>query len=126
MVEEWAKWKDTTEKAMEEAGTSSETFTEDITSDMEEIGEATEDLAGTIDEQVEHMITYMGDLMDAVQEWRDMYLDAINAIISANESLAISQEEAAAAFDKNTDYSALMNEYLNKGGKVGDATYNEL
>jgi hypothetical protein len=30
------------------------------------------------------------------------------------------------AFDMDTDYTALINEYLNSGGKVGDATYNEL
>jgi hypothetical protein len=33
---------------------------------------------------------------------------------------------ASVGFDKDVDYSSLINEYLNKGGKVGDATYNEL
>ncbi|MBO7210918.1 MAG: hypothetical protein J6V44_07900 [Methanobrevibacter sp.] len=50
MGEAWKEWHDTVGNAMEEAGTSSETFTEDIKSDAEEIGTATEDLADVIDE----------------------------------------------------------------------------
>jgi hypothetical protein len=86
MISEWEKWKNTTTKAMETAGTSSETFTQDITTDMGEIGTATETLAGDIDTQTQNMITYIGNLMDKVEDWRDEYIDAINQMIAANES----------------------------------------
>ena len=85
MIGEWEKWKDTTTKAMETAGTSSETFTQDVTTDMSEIGTATETLAGDIDTQTQNMITYIGNLMDKVEDWRDEYIDAINQMIAANE-----------------------------------------
>jgi hypothetical protein len=49
MIGEWNKWKTTTTEAMEEVGSSSETFTSDIESDMTDIGTATEELAGDID-----------------------------------------------------------------------------
>lgn len=123
MGEAWKEWHDTVGNAMEEAGTSSETFTEDIKSDAEEIGTATEDLADVIDEQTENMVDYMGRLVEAVADWRDQYISAIDEIIKKNEELANVQ---AASFDKDADYSALINEYLNNGGKVGDATYKEL
>ena len=123
MGEAWKEWHDTVGNAMEEAGTSSETFTEDIKSDAEEIGTATEDLADVIDEQTENMVDYMGRLVEAVADWRDQYISAIDEIIKKNEELANVQ---AASFDKDSDYSALINEYLNNGGEVGDVTYKEL
>ena len=123
MGEAWKEWHDTVGNAMEEAGTSSEAFTEDIKSDAEEIGTATEDLADVIDEQTENMVDYMGRLVEAVADWRDQYISAIDEIIKKNEELANVQ---AVSFDKDADYSALINEYLNSGGEVGDATYKEL
>jgi hypothetical protein len=63
MGEAWKEWHDTVGNAMEEAGTSSETFTEDIKSDAEEIGTATEDLAGVIDTQTADMVDYMDRLV---------------------------------------------------------------
>lgn len=63
---------------------------------------------------------------DAYADQRDTLLELIDAyeeyIKQINSQVAIANTD----FDKNTDYSALMNEYLNSGGKVGDATYNEL
>ena len=63
---------------------------------------------------------------DAYADQRDTLLELIDAyeeyIKQINSQVAIANTK----FDKNTDYSALMNEYLNSGGKVGDATYNEL
>jgi hypothetical protein len=87
MIDEWDKWKTTTEDAMEEVGSSSETLTDDITSDMEDIGDATEDLADDIDAQTKNMITYIDNLMDKVEDWRKKYIDAIGDIIDANEKL---------------------------------------
>jgi hypothetical protein len=49
MSQAWKDWHDNVDGAMTEAGTSSATFTEDIKADAEEIGAATEDLAGVID-----------------------------------------------------------------------------
>ena len=34
--------------------------------------------------------------------------------------------KANVGFDKNTDYSAVINDYLVDGGKVGDEVYNQL
>ena len=63
---------------------------------------------------------------DAYADQRDTLLELIDAyeqyIKQINSQVAIANTD----FDKNTDYSALINEYLNSGGKVGDATYNEL
>ena len=87
MIEKWDDWKTTTEDAMEEVGSSSETFTSDIESDMEDIGIATGNLADDIDEQTQNMITYIGNLMDKVEDWRREYLQAIQDMIEANERL---------------------------------------
>lgn len=54
-------------------------------------------------------------LLNLIEEYKN-YLELLNAKTNT----------AQVGFDKNTDYSALMNEYLNNGGKVGDATYNQL
>ena len=123
MGEAWQTWHNSVNQSMTEAGTSSATFTEDIKADAEEIGTATENLAGVIDTQTTNMVDYMGRLVEAVQDWRDEYIAAIDDIISKNEELAEVQE---VAFDKHADYSALINEYLNSGGKVGDKTFNAL
>lgn len=54
-------------------------------------------------------------LLNLIEEYKN-YLELLNAKTNT----------AQVGFDKNTDYSVLMNEYLNNGGKVGDATYNQL
>lgn len=54
-------------------------------------------------------------LLNLIEEYKN-YLSLLNAKTNT----------AQVGFDKNTDYSALINEYLNNGGKVGDATYNQL
>lgn len=54
-------------------------------------------------------------LLNLIEEYKN-YLELLNAKTNT----------AQVGFDKNTDYSVLMNEYLNNGGEVGDATYNQL
>ena len=91
MIEKWDEWKTNTENAMSEVGSSSESFTEDIKNDMSDIGDATEDLADEINTQTSNMITYMGNLVDAIENWRKKYIDAVDSIIRKNKELALSE-----------------------------------
>ena len=91
MIKKWDEWKTNTEGAMAEVGSSSETFTEDIKNDMSDIGDASEDLADEIDTQTSNMITYMGNLVGAIEDWRKKYVDAVDSIIKKNEELALSE-----------------------------------
>jgi hypothetical protein len=50
MIQAWQDWYDNVDEAMEEAGTSSDMFTKHIQNDTEDISNATEELADTIDE----------------------------------------------------------------------------
>ena len=120
MGQAWKDWHDNVDGAMTEAGTSSDTFTEDIKADAEEIGTATEDLADVIDEQTEDMVDYMGRLVKAIADFRDEYLALVDEISTKNEATV------GIGFDKDTDYSALMNEYLNNGGKTTDKAFKDL
>ena len=54
---------------------------------MEDIGTATETLAGTIDTQMTNMKTYIQGLMNKVEEWRKAHISAIDEIIRKNEEL---------------------------------------
>ena len=63
---------------------------------------------------------------DAYADQRDTLLELIDAYEQYINQLNSQVAAANTEFDKNTDYTGLMNEYLNSGGKIGDATYNEL
>jgi ABC-type transporter Mla subunit MlaD len=55
------------------------------------------------------------ELLALIAEY-EAYIEALNKQV----------EVQSAGFDKDTDYSALMNEYLSKGGSTDDETFKEL
>ena len=85
------------------------------------------------DKIVNGIIPAIDDELIAVQNQTDAYADQRDTLLQLIDAYGqyinqLNSQVAAANtdFDKNTDYTALMNEYLNSGGKIGDATYNEL
>jgi len=66
------------------------------------------------------MVDYMGRLVEAIAGFRDEYLALVDEIAAKNEATV------GIGFDENVDYSALMNEYLNNGGKTTDKAFKEL
>lgn len=122
-INEWKNVQTIANQEVEGALSNSKKATEELT-------EESEKLKDTINDEV---IPTISDEIDAVKEQTDAYaaqraelqalintyenyLNALDATISAN----------SIGFDKNTDYSALMNEYLNSGGKTSDKAFQDL
>ena len=121
----WATWHASVDKSMEEAGTSSETFTEDIKDDMEDIEDATDDLADNIDDKTKDMTEDIDELMQKVKEWRDDYLQKIQDMIDANEKLALSEgkEPSEINVSKSDDEDGKGSDSDDgTGGKSGDTS----
>jgi hypothetical protein len=110
---------------MVEAGTSSGTFTQDVQTDMSNISTATDQLATNIDQKTNDMITYIGNLMTQVDNWRREYLEAIRQMIKANEELAASEYKAPPTPPKDTsggddEVGGFKDTGGNPGGNPGD------
>lgn len=122
-INEWKNVQTIANQEVEGALSNSKKATEELT-------EESEKLKDTINDEV---IPTISDEIDAVKEQTDAYaaqraelqalintyenyLNALDATISAN----------SIGFDKNTDYSALINEYLNSGGKTSDKAFQDL
>ena len=120
------EWKNVQTIANDEVGgalNNSKKATEDLTTESR-------NLRDTINDEV---IPAISDEIDAVREQTDAYADQRQKLLDliATYEEYLKQLDATISvnsigFDKDTDYSALMNEYLSKGGKTSDDTYKQL
>ncbi len=119
-------WKDVSTQAnadVEGALNDSETATKNLKDESGRLADTiTSKVIPAIDKELEKVAAQTAayaaqreELLALIAEY-EAYIEALNKQV----------EVQSVGFDKDTDYSALMNEYLNNGGKVGDATYNEL
>lgn len=125
LPEAYKNWEESVDEAMEAAGTSTEDFKEDVSGYMEEIGDASEELAGDIGDAADDMQEYIESVMDAVWDWQEEYTDAIREMIAANEALIQSMMAVAAAqgADKGNepaDYSRAIADLIEDGASIND------
>lgn len=122
-IEEWKNVQTTANQEVGGALSNSKKATEELTIESEK-------LKDTINDEV---IPTISDEIDAVKEQTDAYAAQraeLQALINTYENYLSALDATISAnsigFDKNTDYSALMNEYLNSGGKTTDKAFQDL
>lgn len=122
-IEEWKNVQTTANQEVGGALSNSKKTTEELTTESEK-------LKDTINDEV---IPTISDEIDAVKEQTDAYAAQraeLQALINTYENYLSALDATISAnsigFDKNTDYSALMNEYLNSGGKTTDKAFQDL
>ena len=119
-------WKDVSTQANEDVSGAlddSETATKELKEESNRLAEALKTkVIPAIDSEIKSVQAQTAayaaqrkELLALIEEY-ERYLDQLNSQI----------EIQSAGFDKDTDYSALMNEYLSKGGKTSDKTFQEL
>ena len=122
-IEEWKNVQTTANDEVGGALNNSKKATEELTIESrnlrdtinDEVIPAISDEIDAVREQTDAYADQRQKLLDLIATYED-YLKKLDATISAN----------SIGFDKDTDYSALMNEYLSKGGKTSDDTYKQL
>ena len=122
-IEEWKNVQTTANDEVGGALNNSKKATEDLTTESrnlrdtinDEVIPAISDEIDAVREQTDAYADQRQKLLDLIATYED-YLKELDATISVN----------SIGFDKDTDYSALMNEYLSKGGKTSDDTYKQL
>lgn len=97
LPEAYKTWEKAVGDAMEAAGTNTEDFKTDVSGYMEDIGDASEELAEDIGDAAKDMQDYIESVMDAVWDWQEEYAAAIREMIAANEALIQSMMAVAAA-----------------------------
>lgn len=126
-------WEDVSVQAntdVEGALTNSKTATRELKEESSELAETlTDEIIPAIDEELEAVAAQTAAyaaqreaLLALIAEYEN-YIDAINASIAAQAGVSTNDN---LGFDPDTDYSALMNEYLSKGGTTSDKTFLEL
>ena len=125
---ETKNWQEVSTKANEDVGealSNSKDATEDLSTESE-------NLKKTI---VENVIPGLESELEAVQDLTEEYgnnrqaiLDMIEAYEEYLETIGqeIENQSNSVSYDKNTDYTGLMQGYLAAGGKKGDANWNQL
>ena len=125
---ETKNWQEVSTKANEDVGealSNSKDATEDLSTESE-------NLKKTI---VENVIPGLENELEAVQDLTEEYgnnrqaiLDMIEAYEEYLETIGqeIENQSNSVSYDKNTDYTGLMQGYLAAGGKKGDANWNQL
>ena len=122
-IEEWKNVQTTANSDVGGALNNSKKATEELTTESrnlrdtinDEVIPAISDEIKKVQEQTGAYADQRQKLLDLIATYED-YLKKLDATISAN----------SIGFDKNTDYSALMNEYLNSGGKTSDKAFQDL
>ena len=122
-IEEWKNVQTTANSDVGGALNNSKKATEDLTTESS-------NLRDTIKDKV---IPAISDEIKKVQEQTGAYADQrtelqklINTYEDYLEGLDSTISVHSIGFDKNTDYAALMNEYLNNGGKTTDKAFQDL
>ena len=125
---ETKNWQEVSTKANEDVGealSNSKDATEDLSTESE-------NLKKTI---VENVIPGLESELEAVQDLTEEYgnnrqaiLDMIEAYEEYLETIGqeIENQSNSVSYDKNTDYTGLMQGYLAAGGKKSDANWNQL
>ena len=119
-------WKDVSTQANEDVSGAlddSETATKELKEESNRLAEALKTkVIPAIDSEIKSVQAQTAayaaqrkELLALIEEY-ERYIDQLNSQI----------EIQSVGFDKDTDYSALMNEYLSKGGKTSDKTFQEL
>lgn len=122
-IEEWKNVQTTANSDVGGALNNSKKATEELTTESrnlrdtinDEVIPAISDEIKKVQEQTGAYADQRQKLLDLIATYED-YLKKLDATISVN----------SIGFDKDTDYSELMNEYLSKGGKTSDNTYKQL
>ena len=122
-IEEWKNVQSTANQEVEGALSNSKKATEDLTKESE-------NLKNTINDEV---IPTISDEIEAVKDQTDAYAaqrTELQKLIDTYEDYLKKLDTTIAThsvgFDKDTDYAALMNEYLNNGGKTTDKAFQDL
>lgn len=119
-------WKDVSTQAnadVEGALNDSETATKNLKDESSRLADTiTSKVIPAIDEELEKVAAQTA----AYAAQREQLLALIEEYENYIEALNKQVEVQSAGFDKDTDYSALMNEYLSKGGSTDDETFKEL
>ena len=144
MISDGETWKTATTGYVSEIDTAFSTWETDmdfvrkeVGTDLDTLADRTKDLTDESeklrDKIVDEVVPAMDSELTRVRELTTEYANNRTALLNLIEEyknylslLNAKTNTAQVGFDKDTDYSALMNEYLNNGGKVGDATYNQL
>ena len=144
MISDGETWKTATAGYVSEIDTAFSTWETDmdfvrkeVGTDLDTLADRTKDLTDESeklrDKIVDEVVPAMDSELTRVRELTTEYANNRTALLNLIEEyknylslLNAKTNTAQVGFDKNTDYSALINEYLNNGGKVGDKTYNEL
>ena len=144
MISDGETWKTATSDYVSAVDTAFSTWNTDmdfvrkeVGTDLDTLADRTKDLtdeSGRLrDKIVDEVVPAMDSELTRVRELTTEYANNRTALLNLIEEyknylslLNAKTNTAQVGFDKNTDYSALINEYLNNGGEVGDETYNQL
>ena len=122
-ITEWENLQVQANEDVEGALNDSETATKELKEESNRLAEALKTkVIPAIDSEIKSVQAQTAayaaqrkELLALIEEY-ERYIDQLNSQI----------EIQSVGFDKDTDYSALMNEYLSKGGKTSDKTFYEL
>lgn len=144
MISDGETWKTATSDYVSAVDTAFSTWEADmdfvrkeVGTDLDTLADRTKDLTDESeklrDKIVDEVVPAMDSELTRVRELTTEYANNRTALLQLIEEyqnylnlLNAKTNTAQVGFDKDTDYSALINEYLNNGGKVGDETYNQL
>ena len=85
MIDSWTNWKTTTETAMRNMGTSTNTFSNDMVGYIGDISNATDDLAANTKTQIDNIELYYDGLLLHIKEWRTKWMAELQLAIEQGE-----------------------------------------
>ena len=121
-----SNWKEVSEQANKDvqgALENSETATKELKDESKRLRE---ELTSQVIPAINAEIQAVKAQTQAYAAQRQQLLQLIAAYQQYLAAMNSQVAKANVGFDKNTDYSAVINDYLVDGGKVGDETYNQL
>ena len=122
-ITSWESLQTTANEQVSGALNNSETATKELTDESKNLKDTIEtDVIPAIEEELKAVALQTAAYAAQRKELQGLIDDYIRYIEQLNSQVAV----ANVSFDKNTDYSALMNEYINNGGKTTDKAFQDM